>query len=213
MLPGDKILKRMPSHNRRFKRMWRERYCIIDWIDCLVIPKTHYHIEAGTKWSTFRKYFQIHFIEINLSYSIQDSTAPKCRSHHWFRICLYDTPNFNIFKKQLVSFLRGSWMSVVCCNWAYTWYIHPRMHLCVFLSSFCKLRIFSFYSSSNHLCFYRTIPDSKIHGADMRPTWVLSVPDGSHVGPVNLATRDWIWMGTYKPFSFLNPSDHFRVKL
>ena len=35
--------------------------------------------------------------------------------------------------------------------------MHTRMHLCVFLSSFCKLTIFSFYSSSNHLCFYRTI--------------------------------------------------------
>ena len=44
-----------------------------------------------------------------------------------------NSPNFNIFKKQLVSFLRGSWMSVVCCNCAY---IHTRMHLCVFLSSF-----------------------------------------------------------------------------
>ena len=42
--------------------------------------------------------------------------------------------NFGIFKRQLVSFfLRGSWMSVVCCNCAY---MHTRMHLCVFLSSF-----------------------------------------------------------------------------
>ena len=31
------------------------------------------------------------------------------------------------------------------------------------------------------------IPDSKIHGANMGPTWVLSAPDGSHVGPMNLA--------------------------
>ena len=29
-------------------------------------------------------------------------------------------------------------------------------------------------------------PDSKVHGANMRPTWVLSVPDGPHVGPMNL---------------------------
>ena len=31
--------------------------------------------------------------------------------------------------------------------------------------------------------------DSKIHGANMGPTWVLSVPDGPHVGPMNLAIR------------------------
>ena len=34
------------------------------------------------------------------------------------------------------------------------------------------------------------IPDSKVHGANMGPTWVLSAPDGPHVGPMNLAVRD-----------------------
>ena len=34
------------------------------------------------------------------------------------------------------------------------------------------------------------IPDSKVHGANMGPTWVLSAPDGSHVGPKNLAIGD-----------------------
>ena len=33
-------------------------------------------------------------------------------------------------------------------------------------------------------------PDSKIHGADLGPTWVLSAPDGPHVGPMSLAIRD-----------------------
>ena len=35
-------------------------------------------------------------------------------------------------------------------------------------------------------CIY---PDSKVHGANMAPTWVLSAPDGPHVGPMNLANR------------------------
>ena len=34
------------------------------------------------------------------------------------------------------------------------------------------------------------IPDNKVHGASMGPTWVLSAPDGPHVGPMNLAIRD-----------------------
>ena len=47
-----------------------------------------------------------------------------------------------------------------------------------------------------------SIPDSKVHGANMGPTWVLSAPDGPHVGPTNLAIRDppsvctrctWFW--------------------
>ena len=32
-------------------------------------------------------------------------------------------------------------------------------------------------------------PDSKVHEANMGPTWVLSVPDGPHVGPMNFAIR------------------------
>ena len=32
-------------------------------------------------------------------------------------------------------------------------------------------------------------PDSKVHGANMGPTWVLSAPYGPHVGPMNLAIR------------------------
>ena len=35
-------------------------------------------------------------------------------------------------------------------------------------------------------------PDSKVHGANMGPTWVLSAPDGPHVGPMNLAIREGI---------------------
>ena len=34
-----------------------------------------------------------------------------------------------------------------------------------------------------------TSPDSKVHGANMGPTWLLSAPDGPHVGPMNLAIR------------------------
>ena len=32
-------------------------------------------------------------------------------------------------------------------------------------------------------------PDSKVHGANMGPTWVLSAPNRPHVGPMNLAIR------------------------
>ena len=34
-----------------------------------------------------------------------------------------------------------------------------------------------------------TGPDSKVRGANMGPTWLLSVPDGPHVGPMNFAIR------------------------
>ena len=35
------------------------------------------------------------------------------------------------------------------------------------------------------------IPDSKVHGANLGPTWVLSDPDGPYVDPMNLAIRDF----------------------
>ena len=54
-------------------------------------------------------------------------------------------------------------------------------------------------------------PDSKIHGANMGPTWVLSAPDRPHVGAMNLAIREAItWkMLTYLPAenSLTNLSD------
>ena len=46
-----------------------------------------------------------------------------------------------------------------------------------------------------HSCIWNTVkhlervPDSKVHEANMGPTWVLSAPDGLHVGPMNLAIR------------------------
>ena len=41
------------------------------------------------------------------------------------------------------------------------------------------------YNSSD-----KDTPDSKVHGANMGPTWVMSAPDGPHVGHMNLAIKD-----------------------
>ena len=41
------------------------------------------------------------------------------------------------------------------------------------------------YSSKYSRCgCIHIFPDSKIYGANMGPTWVLSAPDGPHVGPM-----------------------------
>ena len=36
----------------------------------------------------------------------------------------------------------------------------------------------------------RSNPESKVYGANMGPTWVMPVPDGPNVGPINLAIRE-----------------------
>ena len=46
------------------------------------------------------------------------------------------------------------------------------------------------FSCTNSSILADYIPDSKAHGANMRPTWVLSSPGGPHVGPMNLTIWD-----------------------
>ena len=46
--------------------------------------------------------------------------------------------------------------------------------------------------SLKFLADFKIIPDNKVHGANMGPTWVLSAPAGPHVGPINFAIRDLI---------------------
>ena len=46
------------------------------------------------------------------------------------------------------------------------------------------------FSTKNKEKHHSLTPGSKVHGANMGTTWVLSAPDGPHVGPVNLAIRD-----------------------
>ena len=38
------------------------------------------------------------------------------------------------------------------------------------------------------------LSSSKIHGANMEPTWVLSAPGGPHGGTINLAIRTYQWI-------------------
>ena len=48
------------------------------------------------------------------------------------------------------------------------------------------------YLTENHNANF-AIPDSKVHGAYMGPTWGWQDPGGPHVGPMNLAIRDHWW--------------------
>ena len=45
-------------------------------------------------------------------------------------------------------------------------------------------------TTNNFLYNMVDTPDSKVHGANMDPTWVLSAPGGPHVGPMKLAIWD-----------------------
>ena len=67
-------------------------------------------------------------------------------------------------------------------------------------------------SSSN---VWKQHPNSKVHGAHMGPTWVLSAPDGPHVGPMNLAIRAvhfYFYQVTCWPSLTLVPLVHKKLR-
>ena len=49
----------------------------------------------------------------------------------------------------------------------------------------------------------KMVPDNKVHGAYMGPTWGQQDPGGPHVGPMNLAIRGIIdnWPNTLVKFT------------
>ena len=44
-------------------------------------------------------------------------------------------------------------------------------------------------------CLRKTIPDSKLHGANMGPIWGRQDPGGTHVGPMNFDIWVCLWSG------------------
>ena len=70
-------------------------------------------------------------------------------------------------------------------NWKYHLYVATIYRIISMRKAHLKLLFFNCLATKvAHLS-----PDSKVHGANMGPTWVLSAPDGPHVGPMNLAIR------------------------
>ena len=49
-----------------------------------------------------------------------------------------------------------------------------------------------------------SIPDSKVHGANMGPIWGRQVPGGPHVGPMNFAIWDSMSPARHKTRDYPN---------
>ena len=71
-----------------------------------------------------------------------------------------------------------NWNKVMRCCWK-IW--HNKNGIVKYFLRFCSGNV------------YRVVPwahpDSKVHGTNMGPIWVLSAPDGPHVSPINLAIK------------------------
>ena len=74
----------------------------------------------------------------------------------------------------------------MCCNRECVWYmtrIIYRGAIWKEYSIIIGIKISPTVTTGNN-------PDNKVHVASMGPTWVLSAPDGPHVGPMKLAIRE-----------------------
>ena len=56
---------------------------------------------------------------------------------------------------------------------------------------------------ATELQYRQRYPDSKVHGANMGPTWVLPAPDGPHFVPTNLAIRILVHVKCWLASAFL----------
>ena len=93
----------------------------------------------------------------------------------------------NIFQYVTLRYFCNKWYSL--CNtrqFLYKIISYWVQYFSVDLYHFWITRNQSFFISG---IFIHTPPNRKVHGANMGPTWVLSAPDGSHVGPMNFAIR------------------------
>ena len=50
--------------------------------------------------------------------------------------------------------------------------------------------VITFSRINTVVVYFISNPESEVRGANMGPTWVLSAPDGPHVGPMNFDIRE-----------------------
>ena len=78
--------------------------------------------------------------------------------------------------------------------------VTPLHHYCISVKQTlsCKVIIYTY------VC-----PDSKVHGTNMGPIWVLAAPDGPHVGAMNLPI--WVKVESGSAFMMFYRSQNVRV--
>ena len=111
----------------------------------------------------------------------------------------YDGLNWQAMDIQYIPLKMDAILSSICCIFLHTsgllhWH-HGNHRRFVWHKGTKDMEFKSCYDCVDCRChpdIYLTasIPNSKIHGANMGPTWVLSAPDGPHVGPMNPAIRN-----------------------
>ena len=111
----------------------------------------------------------------------------------------------NFFSLQSLHILHHDtydWLLNACLGWSSNcqFFLLSKLGNCEFwfcVSAICSHIVSIHMISTTHnaltmkLC--HICPESKVHGANIGPTWVLSAPDGPHVSPRNLVIRVCIY--------------------
>ena len=127
--------------------------------------------------------------------------ASSCRvcTTHWggyfsidcFTVYLH-SPNNRQFHLLLVSFCSNTQGDCLLAGWQFC-YINNRLVIMTSAHPWSIMKIDDWsvliMEKADAVLSEIGDPDSKVHGANIGPTWVLSAPDGPHVGPMNLAIR------------------------
>ena len=123
------------------------------------------------KWSPFKMWKHKFAIVKNTSKMLLELVAKKC---YYFWPC--------------TRLIMISQIKIIC-----------RIHMETFLHPHNLLFWDDYKNVLKRKMFSVRCPDSKIHEANMGPAWVLSAPDGPHVGHMNLAIRVLIDISSYSP--------------
>ena len=76
--------------------------------------------------------------------------------------------------------LHGDYVWMLSWRWPLWWTFVSSCH------GIKYIRLLNIQTKVRSIVYF---PVSKVHGANMGPTWVLSAPEGPHVGPMNFAIR------------------------
>ena len=160
-------------------------YCIVHSIILLIVANTN-QIDAITKWPKS-------LFHVNSSCKFDDGEKlprlliPSC---HLVRPQLSLSWSIFLSSKECWNSHPGSWLKRLP-DWNASWSNPPCNALLISINFIQKSFLLIMAEKKS--------PDSKVHGANMGPTWVLSAPGGPHVGPMDLAIREglgasWLWL-------------------
>ena len=155
-------------------------------------------VHSSLKWPVTRKMFPFDDVTMLPAFSKLSSSASEAiLKRIWVHKSQASVMNFyrnqcktnnmqRLWKMLYTTISYTLMVHIYICSWQLC--SRTIVYICILVRN-SPLQIVPVFTA----CLY---PDSKVHGANMGPTWVLSAPDVLHVGLMNLAIRVVLFTGT-----------------